>query len=181
MSRYLTIENPSVNDSSANFWEYNLISDGTSKLGVVLSEESLFQPLLKMPQPCSAASVRKTLLHLIQEIFSNIPIKMTVKAMNFIQDLIVKNEVSQEGFLKALDAIRLTLLKNDVKPEDVFGEITCQEDSETGVLRVFITFKIKSKNFDELQAIWDELIDEYHKRLPLELCKKIEIEVEPGE
>ena len=47
--------------------------------------------------------------------------------------------------------------------------------------RLFVIFRIKSRSFDELQLIWDALIDAFNEKLPLKAREKVEVEVEPGE
>jgi len=129
----------------------------------------------------SSFDISFNLSYLIRNIFPNTPVKVTVEAIDFLQRLLVEREMTIEDFLEALRVTRTTLSEKNVRSEETFIEITHQEDLETGMERLFVIFRIKSRSFDELQLIWDALIDAFNEKLPLKAREKVEVEVEPGE
>ena len=123
------------------------------------------------------------LLYLMRSMFKDFEIEMKPNMSvlsDFLDELQGKYETQNNLFIDALENAKKVLVNSGIDVSEIVVEFSYYEDPEIEDLRrLFVSFKIKSESFSELQTLWDKIIDEFYKELPLPVADNIIVEVEP--
>jgi len=122
----------------------------------------------------------------IKNLFPGVEVKVSPSInvlSEFLDEWQAIDEFQTNLLVNALKETKKVLIDAGVGLRSIaFIEISYHEDPEIEDLKkIFISFKIRSKDFSELQRLWDRIIDMFYKGLPLSMANKIVIEVEPGD